>query len=825
MPPKPEQPSTYALIAIPIPVKTVFTYLIPPKFISSAETGRRALVPFGKRILTGFIVGITDSPGDVPAAKIKAIHDIADDVPVFDNHMLEFCRWTAEYYMCSLGEVLKTAMPHGTMIKSKVIVRLEESPPELVSTLSPFQQTVLDTLAEKKKMPLKTLERAIGKNISAAIRALEKKGYVTLKTVIETPSVRPKTERYVKITTNDEKSDQDVPRAKKIPTLPKRAKQQIKCLAVLEKHPDGIPLSELLERYSFSRGVVNALVDSGHAEYMEIEITRRSKLLDQENVKADHPLTSEQKRSFREIMKQVNAKTPKHVLLKGVTGSGKTRVYIEIVKEMIKQDRGAIILVPEISLTPQTTRFFTSVFPDNVAVLHSAMSPGERYDMWRHIHDGTYNIVIGPRSAIFAPVQSPGIIIVDEEHDSSYKQSDTAPRYNARDIAVVRAGLLGIPAVFGSATPSMESWHNAKTGKYVLSELNNRVEAKPLPEIVTVNMKDEKAAGNYSALSLILREELEQLSTRGEKAIILINRRGYASSVHCKKCGYILACPNCAVGLTWHSSKGLAVCHVCGHNQLILENCPECGETDLQYRGMGTQRVEKELAMIAGEDAIVRMDSDTTSAHDGHFKLLTEFRTSEKSSILLGTQMVAKGHDIHEVTLVGIISADLSLFIPDFRAFERTFQLVTQVAGRAGRGDNPGKVILQTYDPDNHAISAASRQDFESFAEIELAGREELDFPPFSRLILIELQSEQLTPLKYVAQQIADFLAEHLPEKTELLGPEEAPIARRKGKHRQHILIKTRNPNFMKPLIESAVEAFARGKEDVFVDVDPVDLV
>jgi len=803
---------SYASIALPIPVNTIFTYLIPPEFTVFAETGRRALVPFGKRILTGFIVGISDNPGDVPFSKIKPIQDIIDDEPVFDSHMLEFSRWVADYYMCSLGEVLKTAMPYGTMIKSRIRVCLAKTDFNSRISLTDRQKEVLDILNRNGDMLLKTLERSLKKSVVNTVRSLEKKGIVSLERKIDMPAVRPKTERYVKLIENTPVN------------IPKRAVKQLKCVEVLEKTSEGIPLSELLERYGFSRGVVNTVVNAGLAIYEEVEIKRKSKLLEQESIEVEHPLTDEQKESFRLIMKESNSTKPRPVLLKGVTGSGKTLVYIELVRKMLDKGRGAIILVPEISLTPQTTRFFTSVFPDRVAVLHSAMSPGERYDMWHLIHDGLYDVVIGPRSAIFAPVSFPGIIIVDEEHDASYKQTDTSPRYNARDVAVVRGNMLGIPVVLGSATPSMESWYNVSRGKYILSKLSKRVESKPLPGVITVDMKKERAAGNFSALSRLLRDKIIERTQRGEKSIVLINRRGFATSIHCQNCGYILTCPNCDVGLTYHSSKGLAVCHWCGYNQLVLQHCPECGEAKLLYRGTGTQKIEKELMMISGPDSIIRMDSDTTRAHNGHFKLLEEFRKGP-ASILLGTQMVAKGHDIHEVTLVGIISADLSLFLPDFRAFERTFQLITQVAGRAGRGKIPGAVILQTFNPDNHVIKAASRQDFESFAEMELRAREELNFPPFSRLILIELLSDNLSTLKTLSENVAQYLSSHVPETVEVLGPVDAPIPRKKGKYRMHILIKSGNPRHLKTFIQDVIDIYSKGKETVIIDVDPVDLI
>ncbi|HDY88291.1 MAG TPA: primosomal protein N' [bacterium] len=804
--------SRFASIALPLPVNTAFTYLIPSELTVFAEVGRRALVPFGKRILTGFIIGISDNPGNVAVSKIKPIQEILDDELVFDNHMLKLSGWVADYYLSSLGEVLKTAMPHGTMIKSRIRVHLKKNNVDSVLSLTSKQKKVLEILKKDGHILLKKLERSLKESVLSTVRSLEKKGIIYLEREINTPAVKPKTERYVKPVINFQA------------TISDRAVQQQKCMEILKKNPDGIPLAELLERYSLSRGVVNAVVNAGFAVYEEVEIKRRSKLLDQESINVDHPLNDEQRKSFRLIMDVAQSANPLPVLLKGVTGSGKTRVYIELVRELLKKGKGAIILVPEISLTPQTTRFFTSVFPDKVAVLHSAMSPGERYDMWHLIHEGTYNVVIGPRSAIFAPLQNPGIIIVDEEHDTSYKQTDTSPRYNARDVAVVRGNMLGIPVVLGSATPSMESWYNVSKGKYILSTLSERVESKPLPEIITVNMKKERAAGNYSSLSGLLRDKLAEKISEGEKSIILINRRGYASSIHCRSCGYILTCPHCEVGLTYHSSKSLAVCHWCGHDQIVLEQCPECGATNKLYRGMGTQKVEKELEKISGTGSIVRMDSDTTRFHNGHFKLLEEFRKGP-APILLGTQMVSKGHDIHEVTLVGIISADLSLFLPDFRAFERTFQLITQVAGRAGRGKIPGTVIMQTYNPDNYAVKTASKQDYESFAEMELKAREELNFPPFSRLLLIEMSSEDLRSLNKLSKDISDYLSENAPKGTEVLGPVEAPIARRKGRHRIHILIKTTKTRQIHYLIRQVIDSFSKGKETINIDVDPIDLM
>ncbi|MDP2982942.1 MAG: primosomal protein N' [Candidatus Latescibacter sp.] len=820
-------PAIYVSIALPVPLNRTFTYSVPPELAPFAETGRRALVPFGKRILTGFIVGTAEHPGGLSPEKIKPLLDIPDSEPVFDSHMLELASWVADYYISSLGEVLKTAMPFGTMVKSRVRVHIvdfdrlsrqsslrqaQSKSTELAEVPLPkAQREMLEKLSESGPVLLRKLQREYGEQAGSVVRALEKKGLVRLEREMTVPAAGPKTERHLKPVPDNER------------VLPARAKKQAECLEALRKLPEGIPLVEFLERYGFTRGVVNCVVDAGYARYEEVEIPRTSKVLEQEHTRVDHPLNEAQKESIQLILEDTPGRAPRPVLLKGVTGSGKTRVYIELVREVMRRGKGAIILVPEIALTPQTTRFFTSVFPGRVAVIHSAMSPGERYDMWQRIHSGNCDVVIGPRSAVFAPLPSPGVIVVDEEHDQSYKQKESAPRYHARDVAVVRGALLGIPVVLGSATPSMESWHNASIGKYRLSALPERVDFRPLPQVITVDMREEQKAGNQSSLSFTLREELARCMERGEKSIFLINRRGFATGVQCRSCGNTLCCPDCTAALVYHASKKLAVCHLCGHERIVLQHCPECGADDLQYVGSGTQRVEAELQKIAGADGIIRMDSDTTRAHDAHFRLLEEFRTG-KAPVLLGTQMVGKGLDIHEVTLVGVVSADSALYLPDFRAAERTFQLITQVAGRAGRGDVPGTVIVQTFTPDNYAVRAACLQNFDAFAQTELEARQEIGFPPFSRLILLELASDSYHSLRAAAEERASFLASRLGGETEVMGPVEAPIARIRGRYRMHILLKSSRIHSLRAVIREIMEN-QKGTETIAVDVDPLDMM
>ncbi len=818
----------FVSIALPLPLNEAFVYQLPPELEPLAETGRRALVPFGPRMLTGIIVGVADNPGAVPPARIRNVQDIPDDEPVFDSHMMQLSGWIADYYLSSLGETLKTALPGGSLTRSRtrvlpiVDVFRDSGPVERRPDNTAFcdsgengltgnQNQVMRFLTERGPCLLRKLQSELGAGAATAVRTLERKGFVRLEREMTAPAAKIKTERHIR----------PVPDADAI--VSSRARKQAECLELLRNHPEGVHVGEFVERHGYSRGVLNSLVNAGLAVYEDVEVIRSSKILDQEPVRTDHPLTREQTECLRLIETECGCASPRPILIHGVTGSGKTRIYIELVKKALERGKGAIILVPEIALTPQTVRFFSSVFPGRVAALHSAMSSGERFDMWRLIRDGARDVVIGPRSAIFAPLASPGVIIVDEEHDHSYKQTDTAPRYHARDVAVVRGSLLGIPVALGSATPSLESWRNALSGKYLLARLTARIDSRPLPDVQIVDMREEQKAGNKSSISRALREEITLRFHRREKSIVLINRRGFATGIRCSNCGQTLACPDCSAALVYHAARRLAVCHLCGQERIVLQHCPHCGSEDIMYTGRGTERIESELANAFEEAGIIRMDSDTTQAHDSHFRLLEEFRSGE-ASILLGTQMVGKGLDIPEVTLVGVIAADSALALPDFRAAEKTFQLITQVAGRAGRGEAPGKVIVQALMPEHYAVAAACRHDYETFAAVELESRGEVDFPPFTRLILIEMTAENSSALMAKASDAADYLTEHSPPETEVLGPVEAPVARIRGKYRAHILLKTRRITALRAIVRGMLDTVS-GPEMITIDVDPVDMM
>ena len=501
-------------------------------------------------------------------------------------------------------------------------------------------------------------------------------------------------------------------------------------------------------------------------------------------------LTDEQAHSLDAIQRAIDSDRFRAILLHGVTGSGKTEVYLRAIDQIVRRGRSAIVLVPEISLTPQTIRRFRARF-DRVAVLHSHLSDVDRHYHWECIARGEAPVVIGARSAIFAPTPRLGLIVIDEEHENSFKQ-DTVPRYHARDVAVMRAQMEGVPIVLGSATPSLESWHNAQSGKYEHLELTYRVHHRPLPQVSVVDMR-QQAARRFRIISQPLETATRDALARGEQVMLLLNRRGFSTFIHCRKCGHVLECQNCDIALIYHRVPGKTICHYCGHERKPPDLCPACGLTGISYLGLGTERLEEEVKAKFPDHTVARMDSDTMRAHGSHEKVLSAFRAG-RIAILLGTQMIAKGLDFPNVTLVGVVSADTALHLPDFRASERTFQLVAQVAGRTGRGDKPGQVIVQTYEPDAPCIQAAVKHDFHAFAAKELPTRSVHGYPPFGRLVRIVCRGPDAVRTEAFAHTVADRLQETIRQQdatATIFGPAPAPISRIKGQTRWHLLMRT----------------------------------
>ncbi|MGI8889325.1 MAG: replication restart helicase PriA [Chthoniobacterales bacterium] len=617
--------------------------------------------------------------------------------------------------------------------------------------------------------------------------------------------------------------------AEELQKLRQRAPRQAELLEAIAQLTGPIPAADLLRQTSLDNGTLRALVKRGFADLREQAVARDPHGTEEFIADTDLAMNDEQIAALK-LIKSALSDPENHppILLHGVTGSGKTEVYLQGIRATLALGKTAIVLVPEISLTPQTVERFKSRFaaqPDMVAVLHSHLSEGERHDEWHKLHSGRARIVIGARSAVFAPLENLGLIVVDEEHETSYKQEE-APRYQARDVAVVRAKLEQCAVVLGSATPSLESYHNATRGKYVLSALTQRVDHCQMPLIRVVDLRMERRKEKTAAiLSEKLRSAITGRLEKKEQTILFLNRRGFSTSLLCSNCGKARDCPNCSVALTFHRTNARLSCHLCGHSAAVPKRCPECHEDTLIYAGFGTEKVEANVSAIFPKAVVRRMDADSMTRKDAYREALHAFR-SGKIDILVGTQMIAKGLHFPNVTLVGIINADLALHLPDFRAGERTFQLLTQVAGRAGRGDEPGEVFVQTYTPFSPSIQFARHHDFAGYFEQELEFRQRYDFPPFQHAVLITVRSEHETRASFSAETLARRLREALPEEFSLGEPAPAPLEKLQGHYRFHILIRGVAIMRLSRLIRETL-AKLPFPEDVAVgvDVDPYQLL
>ena len=601
----------------------------------------------------------------------------------------------------------------------------------------------------------------------------------------------------------------------------RRAPKQAAILRRLIKAGAPVPVSKLLKATRGSSGSVKALERKGLIRISSRSCERIPFADDEVVPTAPLDLTDEQGRALESIASNGKLVT----LIHGITGSGKTEVYLHAIARELAQGRGAIVLVPEISLTPQMVEMFMARFGREVAVLHSRLSEGERYDQWQRLARGDSRIAIGARSAVFAPVSNLGLIVVDEEHERTYKQEES-PRYNARDVAVVRARICGAKVVLGSATPSLESYRNALTGKYNLARLTSRIDHRRLPDVHVVDMRREKSlVGRGIVFSRRLVDGVRSRLAAGEQVILFLNRRGFCTVLLCRGCGEALRCGNCSVSMTYHKKAGKMLCHICGERLSPPSICPKCGKGKLFLTGVGTQRVEATIAKLFPGARIQRMDTDSTSAKDAHRRILDEFR-SGRINILVGTQMIAKGLDFPNVTLVGVVLADIALGLPDFRSSEHTFQLITQVAGRAGRGDVKGEVIIQTYSPNQPAIEAAARQDYEAFYRREIRDREELRYPPFTRFVLVLFQGRNEEMTFRVAALHFEEMKKALTGDVEVHGPVPCPIARARGKYRFQVVLKARRAAAAATLVREAISAIKQDRNvQVVVDVDPLSML
>lgn len=782
-------------VALPVPVPRTFTYLVERG--ADVVEGTRVLVPFGSRRLIGWVVG----PGDetTEAARVRPVAAVLDDAPGIPAELLGLCRWIADYFVAPLGQVLRAALP-----------------------------AVLSDTA-RPAPPVKTQR--------------------ILKLVRELPSLQQREEVFG------------------------RAQRQRDCYELLELLGGRAVVSHLVEQVGFSRPVLRGLVEKGLAIF-EDEVVERDPFADlSPSDPGRFTLTAAQRVAVEALIEAARrmggisgaggelgaggepgaggragvggvGAAEGAFLLRGVTGSGKTLVYIELLKEVVeRQGRGAIVLVPEIALTPQTVARFRAHFGSEVAVLHSALSDGERYDAWLALRRGERRIAVGARSAVFAPVADLGAIIVDEEHEATYKQSE-APRYHARDVAIMRARLAGAVCVLGSATPSLESWENARMGKYRLLELPERVEGRSLPPVRVIDLRTARAAGERATggqqadaasqriLSTPLVEAIDDRLRRGEQSILLLNRRGYSSFVQCRECGAVWQCPDCNVSLTYHRARRRLVCHYCFREEPAPVSCDRCGGGDLSFRGAGTEQVERLVSEIFPAARVARMDVDTTSARWAHHEILGRVERGEVD-LLLGTQMIAKGLDFPNVTLVGVINADVGIHLPDFRATERTFQLLTQVAGRAGRGPRGGEVLVQTSLPEHYVIRAALAHDFVGFVERELEERRGPGYPPHRRLANVLVSGVEEFAVQEAVEGVAAWVRELLDkpgfEGVELTGPAPCPVSRIRGRWRWHFLLRSERVRPLGEVLRELLVAapLRRGRADLrlVLDRDPMTLL
>lgn len=800
--------TTFAEIAVPVSLHQTLTYLVPPELADEVRLGTRVEVPLGPKRTTGFVVALKDE-APVDANKLKPIASVLDDEePALIPEIIDLCKWAAEYYIAPLGEMLKVALPANMASRGRrqaVLTATEEFIDEAIASKR-ILDSDLPLIAELKKRAMPTTMIA-----RSALLRLRDAGVLSI---------------------TDQLKDAEGVRYDRFVILEAEAgaltaKQQ--AAVDLLRARGGEMSVRALEHAEVSAAILSALTRKG---VVRIERRARRHTLDAFLAGLDDAHVGEIKYSIeqRDAIGAVKASLGKFApfLLEGVTGSGKTEVYIEIMREVVKRGEQAILLVPEISLTPVFASRLKERFGDRIAILHSNLSSSERFDQWWRARRGEVDVAIGPRSALFTPFQRLGMIVVDEEGDGAYKQEET-PRYNARDLAVVRAQLRGIPVVLGSATPSLESRENAARGKYTLLRMTKRVEARPLPEVEIIDLRKETAEKEdkgFVIFSRPLKDALRSTFDAGEQAIILMNRRGYAPYLLCRECGHEFRCKDCSVTMTVHRREGMLVCHYCGARKKIPSSCPLCHGEVLQPIGFGTEKVEERFKRDFPDVPVEVLDRDSTRRKGSLVAILDRFRRGDTRA-LIGTQMLSKGHHFPKVTLTGVLNADSILGYPDFRSAEKTFYLLTQVAGRSGRGELPGRVLIQTAFPTHYAIQHATRHDYEAFFESEIEFRRTFHYPPVTSMIAILFRGENLTDVERASRESGRMLEEAVQPfaGTRVQGPAPAPVARIKAVWRYQILLRSPHRTGLRKAVESVLLPRKWKGVDVAIDVDPINIL
>jgi primosomal protein N' (replication factor Y) len=796
-----------ASVIVDVPAKQTdraFDYIVPEQWEDSIQPGMRVVVPFGPRNIQGFVTGLK------PESELKKLREIIEPMdlePVLNQELLLLGDWLTENTLCFKISAYQAMLPAALKAKYEKKVKLAEG----ISAAS-LPVNLRDWFINNNTV---NWDDAIKNGLVASLQREAAKGHLEVQYIVK-EKLKIKRLKYIHPLLSPAELNEE---SKK---LPQRSEKQKLVLNYFAENYRPVELRKLLAHLNISASTIKALADKDYLREEELEVYRDP--YENRTFARTEPLTltDAQQTAISPILSSIASGEHEVFLLYGVTGSGKTEIYLQAIQAVIEKGQEAIVLVPEISLTPMMVNRFKGRFGDLVAVLHSGLSAGEKYDEWRKIQRKEVKVVVGARSAIFAPFENLGIIIIDEEHETSYKQEEM-PRYHARDVAIERAKQFRCPVVLGSATPSLESFARAQKQVYHLLNLPRRMNNQPLPAVEIIDMREELRAGNRSMFSQKLFTMLQERLERNEQTVLFLNKRGHSSFVMCRDCGYVVNCPNCDISLTYHSRGQQMKCHYCGYETYVPTHCPECNSEYIRYFGTGTQKVEEELGKILPEARIIRMDVDTTTKKGSHERLLKDFQDG-KADILLGTQMIAKGLDFPNITLVGVLSADTMLHLPDFRSSEKTFQLLTQVSGRAGRHELPGEVFIQTYTPEHYSVELAGTQDYDRFYHQEMMVRKIHHYPPFYYLALITVTHEELLATVKATEQIAAYVRSQLSNKAVILGPAASPIPRINNRYRYQCLIKYKHePELAKTLkmILDQYQADAKSGLQVSIDINP----
>lgn len=819
----------YAEVAVPLHVFRTFTYRLPLALRRDARLGSRLLVPFNRQMVTGYVVALhreLDPGVDLEQVEIKEAEELLDADPLLTPEVLEITRWIAEYYAAPWGEVLKAALPAGINSTIEQFISITSEGRDELSRLPEKRALttrgkILRILADAEEVTLRILTKEMERAaVLRAVRDMERGGWIQLSHKALTAQAKAKRRKAVRLLPLPDLEQQPPPSF---------TEAQHRIIEAMIENGGEMLFAELLEAADASASTIQTLERRGLLE-VYVRDVRRDPLARAILPPADElQLTAAQQQAFGEIKRAIERGEYAAFLLHGVTGSGKTEIYIRAMRAALAAGRSAMMLVPEIALTPIFSRRLRAHFGDAVAIFHSSLTTGERFDEWSRLRRGEARVVIGTRSAVFAPISNLGIVVVDEEHEASYRQQES-PYYSGRDTAVMRALKESAVVVLGSATPSLESFYNTRNNRYRYLALPNRIADRAMARAEIVDMREAFAqAGKPEVISEPLWQAIAETTERGEQTIILLNRRGYSSFVLCRSCGERVQCPNCDVTLTFHRGERSLVCHYCNFRRSVPQTCPSCDGSFIYFIGEGTEQIEEMLQKRFPSLRIARLDRDTTARRRTYEEAILRFGAGELD-MLVGTQMIAKGHDFPNVTLVGVISVDAGLALPDFRSAERTFQLITQVAGRAGRGELAGRVLVQTYHPEHYALRHACAQNYMTFYDEEINYRRNMNYPPFVALASLLIHHENHTDAQSMAALIKRSLDEANTDRAcRILGPAPAPLARLRGEHRLQILLKSRSRPRLRTLLDLALgNAMADKSYDsrrVNVEIDPVNLM